>query len=61
MKKRYNVIYNLLEGKEIGPYFIDQLQYDKGIDKGNIKLIELNKLKKGLYFEVFLKISDSIE
>lgn len=34
MKKRYNVIYSSMEGKEIGPFYIDKDMYDKGVIKG---------------------------
>ena len=40
----------------MGPYYIDQAQYDRGVGKGEIKLIEKENLKKGQYFEVFLKV-----
>lgn len=40
MKKRYNAIYSIIEGQEIGPFYIEKLQYDKGVDRGDIKLIK---------------------
>lgn len=47
MKKRFNVIYSLLEGTEIGPFYIQKSQYDKAAEKGEIRLIEQKDLKKG--------------
>lgn len=58
MKKRYNIIYNIMEEKEIGPFYIEKLQYDKGVGKGEIKLMKQENLKKGEFFETFFKIAD---
>lgn len=58
MKKRYNAIYNIMEEKEIGPFYIEKSQYDKGVGKGEIKLIKQENLKKGEFFETFFKIND---
>jgi hypothetical protein len=37
------------------------VQYDKGVGKGEIKLIEKEKLKKGQFFEVYLKVLSEFE
>lgn len=58
MKKRYNAIYSIIDGNEIGPYYIEKAQYDKGVGRGEIKLIKIENLKKGEYFETFFKIND---
>lgn len=58
MKKRYNAIYTIIEGEEIGPFYIEKSQYDKGVGRGEIKLIKQENLKKGEYFETYFKISD---
>jgi hypothetical protein len=58
MKKRYNAIYSIIDGNEIGPFYIEKAQYDKGVGRGEIKLIKIENLKKGEYFETYFKIND---
>ena len=58
MKKQYNAIYSIIEGNEIGPFYIEKSQYDKGVGRSGIKLIKQEDLKKGEFFQTYFKIND---